>query len=404
MKTSKEHRYSVAVAGAGLAGLCLAQGLVRDGFDVQVFERDSSPRERRQGYRITVDEHGASALKQCLPPHLYEAVIATASTHGDVGYFRLTNEKLDELYKFTFQRDPGGPRGPIGQVDRSTLRTILLSGIEDRVHFGKPVDHVEFTQDGAVLHLADGSKTEASIVVGADGIHSRLRRQLLPDCPVIDTHVVGIYGKTLLSRAESLLLQLFENSGVMAMGARPGRAVFFTSMRFNEPPKAAFARLVKDQTPSESEDYIMWAVLLRDTDAPDNLFDLASETLHGVALQAAAGYHEALRSLVERAEAEFTVAIRLSAMTKPGSWAASRATLVGDAVHAMPPTGAQGGNTALRDAALLSKKLSEAVARGRPLEWGIDAYQREMLDYAFQEVDKSTRMLNRIMGGFQANL
>jgi len=42
----------VAVAGAGLGGLCLAQGLARACVDVRVYERDAAPDVRRQRYRL----------------------------------------------------------------------------------------------------------------------------------------------------------------------------------------------------------------------------------------------------------------------------------------------------------------------------------------------------------------
>ena len=45
----------VAVAGGGLGGLCLAQGLLRAGADVTVYERDARLAVRRQGYRLHVD-------------------------------------------------------------------------------------------------------------------------------------------------------------------------------------------------------------------------------------------------------------------------------------------------------------------------------------------------------------
>jgi 2-polyprenyl-6-methoxyphenol hydroxylase-like FAD-dependent oxidoreductase len=62
-----ESRPSVAIAGAGLSGLCLAQCLLHAGIDVHVYEADPGPYVRDQGYRITVDEHGLAALDQSLP-------------------------------------------------------------------------------------------------------------------------------------------------------------------------------------------------------------------------------------------------------------------------------------------------------------------------------------------------
>jgi 2-polyprenyl-6-methoxyphenol hydroxylase-like FAD-dependent oxidoreductase len=89
------------------------------------------------------------------------------------------------------------------------------------------------------------------------------------------------------------------------------------------------------------------------------------------------------------------LATPLSAATRPKQWSVSRVTLMGDAVHVMPPTGAHGGNTALRDAALLADELLRFARGERPLEQAIRTYQQEMMDYAFKEVERSTAMLRR---------
>ncbi|WJK41367.1 FAD-dependent monooxygenase [Solwaraspora sp. WMMA2056] len=73
--------------------------------------------------------------------------------------------------------------------------------------------------------------------------------------------------------------------------------------------------------------------------------------------------------------------------------------MMGDAVHVMPPFGAQGGNTALRDAALLGRKLVEARASGTQVEEAIAAYQDEMAHYAFQAVDTAAGLMRRLTGG-----
>src|SRR5262245_52940694 len=197
---------SVVIAGAGLGGLCLAQALLQANIDVHVYERDPSLSARRQGYRITLDKYGAGALKRCLPPHLFDLVLATASSPEEVGYFRFTNQQLGEIFRLTFRWDAQEAIPDVlGQVDRATLRTILLSGLEERVHFGKAVSRVETGAGGAIVHFADGESAQAAFAVGADGVHSALREQLLPDCPPIDTGYRGIYGKTALVQGSTTL-------------------------------------------------------------------------------------------------------------------------------------------------------------------------------------------------------
>jgi 2-polyprenyl-6-methoxyphenol hydroxylase-like FAD-dependent oxidoreductase len=388
---------SVAIAGAGLSGLCLAQALLQAGFDVHVYERDLSPHARPQGYRITLDRYGAGALKRCLPPRLFDLVLATASSPMDVGYFRFTNEYLGEIFKLTFRRDAQRAHADVlGQVDRATLRTILLSELKDRVHFGKAASHIEMRAAGAILHFADGDAAQAEIVVGADGARSALHSQLLPDCPPMDTGYRGIYGKTALFQdGHSLVPRSLERSGVMAIGPS-GHGFFFTAMRFHEPPLTAFARLAPDQEPPISQDYVMWAVLFPPQAPPADLWlGDPPNALHDRALEAARAFHPVLQRFVERADVEFTVAVTLNTASRPRKWPASRATLMGDAVHVMPPTGAHGGNTALRDAALLAETLQDAARRGEGWEHAIKTYQKEMVAYAFKEVRSSTSMLRR---------
>ena len=61
----------VIIVGAGTGGLCLAQGLLQTGIDVAVFERDRTPTDRLQGYRLHISSNGARALEHCLPANLF---------------------------------------------------------------------------------------------------------------------------------------------------------------------------------------------------------------------------------------------------------------------------------------------------------------------------------------------
>ena len=60
--------FKVLIVGAGLGGLCLAQTLRRHDVEVEVFERDTSPWDRPQGYRLHIDSDGVNALYQSLTP------------------------------------------------------------------------------------------------------------------------------------------------------------------------------------------------------------------------------------------------------------------------------------------------------------------------------------------------
>src|SRR5689334_15754691 len=105
--------FSVAIAGAGLSGLCLAQYLVRAGVDVHVYERDPSPFVRQQGYRIILDHDGLRALRESLPLPLYRLALTTGDEPG--GQLRFTDRRLRDAFTITFKDEPHATR----QVDRA---------------------------------------------------------------------------------------------------------------------------------------------------------------------------------------------------------------------------------------------------------------------------------------------
>jgi 2-polyprenyl-6-methoxyphenol hydroxylase-like FAD-dependent oxidoreductase len=186
----------VAVAGGGLGGLCLAQGLLKAGVDVMVYERDTRLAGRRQGYRLHVDARTGLALEQCLPPEslaLFQATCGDASTRLTVVSERL--RVLNEQRR-TGSADPYAPATLSTSVNRQTLREVLAAGLNGRLVFGCELTGYESGQDGVRLHFADGRQAEADLLVAADGVGSAVRRQYLPAAAPADTGKRCVYGKT----------------------------------------------------------------------------------------------------------------------------------------------------------------------------------------------------------------
>ncbi len=341
----------VAVAGAGLGGLCLAQGLLRAGADVTVYERDASLAGRRQGYRLHVDARAGLALQACLPP---ESLAAFQATCGQAST-RLTvvSEKLRVLHEQVTgdqDADPHAPATLSASVDRLALREVLAAGLDGRIAFGHEVARYEACADGVRLHFAGGQEAEADVLVGADGVHSAVRRQYLPDAEPADTGARCIYGKTLLRGLDTL--PSFVAQGFTAVvGGRLGMAV--GPVRFREPPEAFGL--------SPACDYLMWAVAgdRRVFGVPDEqLTTMDPAGLHALSAELIRTWHPGLRALHAQAEIGETFAVRVRVSPAAPPWPPSRVTVLGDAIHAMSPAGGSGANTALRDAALLSCTLT----------------------------------------------
>ncbi|WP_328473153.1 FAD-dependent monooxygenase [Actinoplanes sp. NBC_00393] len=389
--------FSVAIAGAGLSGLCLAQYLMRAGIDVHVYERDLGPFIRQQGYRIILDRYGLQALRESLPRPLYRLALTTGDEPG--GHLRFTDSRLRNAFTITFKDEPHATR----QVDRLTLRSILMSGLEGRIHYGKAAVAVDSGGPaGLRLRFADGGAAAASVVVGADGVGSALRAQLTPDAGPASTPMAGVYGRSPLRRnGEEVIPDALRTSGVLAIADEPGRAFFFTSMRFGENPREAFARVTPGTYAPTGDDYVMWGLLVQQHEVPIGVRgDLLA--LRDLAARMSTDFHPLIRRLVDTAELDATVLNLFATGRRPHQWTVPRATLMGDAVHVMPPFGAHGGNTALRDAAVLGRRLVEARAGGTPVEEAIAGYQEEMVPYAFRAVDTAAGLMRRLTGGAAA--
>ena len=86
----------VLIAGGGLSGLALAQGLRKDGHSCEVFERDADDR-RKIGYYLHMNADGGEALRRCLPADLFELYTATSRRTYDRRESVVLDDQLREL-------------------------------------------------------------------------------------------------------------------------------------------------------------------------------------------------------------------------------------------------------------------------------------------------------------------
>jgi 2-polyprenyl-6-methoxyphenol hydroxylase-like FAD-dependent oxidoreductase len=379
----------VVVIGAGLGGLCLAQGLKAAGVAVTVHERDPSVGHRPQGYRIHLDSRAARALSECLPPRLYELFTATSGQPSR--RVTIVDEHLRELHAVRFGDGASGdaPETFNAAVDRMTLRTILLAGL-DEVRFGAEFVRYEQQDGGRVrAFFADGSTAAGDLLVGADGIGSRVRGQRLPQARVKDLGVRCLYGRTILDDRVAGLLPPALTEGFMSVRSA-GAGLALGLVRPRENPAEAAARLWPGLRMDWAGDYVMWALAVPAAALPGTDRELAAADgahLHELAAGHVAGWHPDLVELVASARADqtFYVPVRSSVPLEP--WGPDNVTLLGDAVHAMSPAQGSGANCALLDAALLCR----AVGAGGPLVEAVGGYERKMTELGFAAVRASER-------------
>jgi 2-polyprenyl-6-methoxyphenol hydroxylase-like FAD-dependent oxidoreductase len=270
------------------------------------------------------------------------------------------------------------------------LREVLAAGLDDRLVFGAELAGYEAGQDGVRLRFADGRQAEADLLVGADGVNSAVRGQYLPAAEAIDTGKRCVYGKTPL-RAEVMdrLPSALQAGFTAVIGGKIGMATGL--VRFRQRPERAGFGL------SPAEDYLMWALAAdrRQFGVPDEqLTAMAPAELHAVSAKLIRTWHPDLRALLAGAAVDETFLVRIRTSRPVPPWPPSRVTVLGDAIHAMSPARGSGANTALQDAALLGRTLTQATAAGNEsdlLLTAIGDYEKQMREYGYAAVAASSQ-------------
>jgi 2-polyprenyl-6-methoxyphenol hydroxylase-like FAD-dependent oxidoreductase len=377
----------VLIAGAGLSGLCLAQGLVKDGHTVTIFERDMDAR-RRIGYYLHLNADGGEALRRCLPADLYALYEQTSRKTYDRREAVVFDDQLHELSSSPHFGPPNEGDPPHTGVDRRTLRRILLSRLDDVYHQGIAVTSFEQDADRVRVTLSDGTTADGDVLVGADGIRSAVRAQLLPGSPVIEAGVdgLGVYGRTPLTPElrEQLVPELYE--GVIIAADRRGSRMLVAAFQPRQEIATAASGIAPDVQLDEVPDYVMVSCsVVAGTEIPraNDWTEGTPAMLRDEMMAATEGWHPALRALVENIDLASSFVIPFGRLDPPAPWEPSRVALIGDAAHAMLPTLGMGANLALKDAARLVDELDRAESGKVDVPTAIGLAESEMRNYVY---------------------
>jgi 2-polyprenyl-6-methoxyphenol hydroxylase-like FAD-dependent oxidoreductase len=397
--------FHVVIAGGGIGGLCLAQGLKKAGVSVAVYERDRTRTDRLQGYRIHIDPNGSRALYDCLPADLFEAFDSTGGveTRG----FNIVNHRLEELLHIDLTKVAAAdPIARHRSVSRITLRHVLLDGLDDVIHFDKNFQRYEESADGRVIaQFEDGSSTIGDILVGADGGSSKVRAQFLPHAKRVETGIVGIAGKVPLNEETRAWLPRPILDGIASVSAPKGRFMFCASMIHRKDGHATAniggADAAEEIHPGllfdNASDYVFWAFSARRNSYPHHA-DLGAQNgdcLGEIVLGMIADWHPQFHRLVRAADPTTIAVLPIRTSVPVAPWPTRNITLLGDAIHSMTPYRGIGANVALRDAALICQKLAAAHRGETTVLAAIHAYESEMIVYGFDAVRTSRKAMEQ---------
>ncbi|MCZ0985576.1 FAD-dependent oxidoreductase [Streptomyces diastatochromogenes] len=341
----------IAVIGAGPGGLTCARILQRHDIPVTVYDLDASPAARDQGG--TLDMHPDTGQYALRAADLLDDFLALARPEGQ--QMRLVGADG----RIVFDGIPPEADTTEGnpEIDRGRLHSLLLDSLKPgTVHWAHKVTRVEPVGDGIHrLHFADGTTTDAELVIGADGAWSKVRR-LLTDATPRYTGVTFVEaGFNDVDTRHPRLAALTAAGTMMALHNQQG----FVSQRNSGGHIRVYVAMRTD------EDWHQQAGLdLTDTAA-------VRDTL----LSRFTGWSDHLLGFITDSDTGY-VNRPLYALPVPHTWTHTPGlTLLGDAAHLMSPFSGMGANLAMLDGA----DLAQALIDNATIDQAVTAYEKILL-------------------------
>jgi 2-polyprenyl-6-methoxyphenol hydroxylase-like FAD-dependent oxidoreductase len=333
------------IIGAGIAGPVTAIFLKKAGIDAQLFE--AWPYSTGIGGGLQIAPNGMHVLAEI---GLADEMISKGSIAESFEFYSRSGVRLGAINR--------NMKARFGQPAVNMCRAALNEAIVNKawsenveLAFEKRLVRIDDRPDQPVVaHFADGSSAEGDFVIGADGVHSAVRRHVIPDGPVpFDTGLIGFGGFVPRSLLETTSIG-------QRMETTFGQSGFFG---------CGFC------SPDPHHGVMWWST------QPAHGIDAATframdqDALKRHLLDFHAGWHDPIPQLLEAAE-NIVVSATLDVATLP-TWWSKRTLLIGDAAHATSPHAGQGASLALEDA----MRLGRLMQKGHELGVTFEAFEAE---------------------------
>lgn len=313
----------VLISGAGIAGPSLAHWLLRYGFEPTLIER--APTLRTGGYMIDVWGVGFDILERY---GLLDAARQRGYVFDRLEFVDEGGSELSAVDGEVFRRALGGrffsiPRGELAQVIFESLADCA------EVLYGTSVRALHQHRDAVEVELSSGATRKFDAVIGADGLHSRVRELVFGPQTEFEEKL-GYLAASFNTRGYP-----HRDEGAYVSFARPGRQVSRYAMRDD---CSAFLFVLADRGER--------SVSVHDLAAQKNLVCTAF---------AADGWE--VPEILARLEAADDLYFDAVSQIRMPRWTASRVALIGDAAHSPSLLAGAGAAFAMLGAYVLAGEL-----------------------------------------------
>lgn len=312
----------VVVVGAGLGGLAVAIALRKQGFDTQIYEK--AHELRPVGAGLSLAPNGLKAL-EAINPEIIGALMEMGRRTHIVNLRKFTGDLITKIAPNFI----GNYKWPMLSIRWSCLQNTLASFLApDAINLSHRLVRFKQKGDKVEVYFDNGGAVTADIVIGADGIDSRVREILMNDGP--PRYAGRLSWRGVIRYQSDLLLP---NEVTFIAGSDGKNFALF----------------------DVGHGYIFWSAGALSPDGA--MSENAAAAKHRV-LEIFAGWAPPVGTIVEATPPEEIVERPIEDRIPLTSWSRGGVTLLGDAAHAMVPSLGQGANTAFEDAWELSRSLA----------------------------------------------
>ena len=345
----------VLIAGAGLGGLTAAACLLQKGFKVSVFEQAPSLGEIGAGIQTS-----ANAVKVLYSLGLRHALEAVAVRPQAFEFRRFNTAELMHRIPLGEQHERANG-APYFHLHRADLHELLAQKVQELsptcITLNARVESFTEFDQAVSVRLADGTSVAGDALIGADGIKSVIRLQVLGPTPVSYT---GDIAWRAVVPVERLPEGIMETVSTVWCGPKKHAVMYY--LRAGQ--LMNFVGLVEHDEP-ETESWTQkrpWEELKADYE----------------------GWHPTIQTVIDAVDKDSCYRYALNDRPPVSNWSTARVTLLGDAAHPTLPYLASGAAMAIEDAAVLARCLeADSVPAA------LAKYQRNRLDRTARVVNES---------------
>jgi 2-polyprenyl-6-methoxyphenol hydroxylase-like FAD-dependent oxidoreductase len=339
------------VVGGGFSGMSAAIQLRKTGAAVDLVEID--PNWRSFGTGITL---GPATLRTFVELGILDDFLKHGFAAEGGEFFTASGQKIATLTAPRLAR-PDVP--PVGAIMRPLLASILSEAARAsgaRVRLGVTFEEIVETANGAKVTLTDGTTAIYDLVVGADGLNSKMRKTLFPDAPSPRYTGQCVWRAVLQRPPEVETLQMMIGDKV--------------KVGINPVSKDEMYMFVTEDRPTNT--YVDPAQF-----AP---------SLKALLAQFSSPLVKAIReSLCEESRIVYRP---LEGLLMPQPWSSGHVVLIGDAVHATTPHLGAGACIGIEDAIVLAHELE----RQETLAGALKSFETQRWERCRMVVENSLRL------------